>query len=166
MLDFSDSSGQFSANCFEEEVCQTLYDIAQQGGCALLHVELDIRPGDDQARVTIRGAEPLEQLRPRMGARWCCDLHDVDAVHALAHLLAPRTGGSGQLTVSVPGQAGETVDIALGSNFQIDAQLIEQLAATRGIANVRQQERSTPAAASFSPRKPERGTKPQLRLVS
>jgi DNA polymerase-3 subunit alpha len=41
MADFSDSSGQFSASCFEESLVDPMLGWAKDGTCLLLQVELD-----------------------------------------------------------------------------------------------------------------------------
>ena len=56
--DFSDSSGQFSAACFEESLVDSFVQWAQDGTCVLLNVELDSPNPDDPPRVTVRGAPP------------------------------------------------------------------------------------------------------------
>jgi DNA polymerase-3 subunit alpha len=41
MADFSDSSGLFSASCFEESLVDDFVQWAREGTCVLLNVELD-----------------------------------------------------------------------------------------------------------------------------
>ena len=40
-------------------------DAAKNGGCALLNVELDRKPGEEAPRVTIRSVQPFESLSKR-----------------------------------------------------------------------------------------------------
>ncbi|HTM94582.1 MAG TPA: DNA polymerase III subunit alpha, partial [Croceibacterium sp.] len=56
--DFSDSSGQFSAACFEESLVSKFKQWADEGTCILLNVELDAPSPDEPPRVTVRGARP------------------------------------------------------------------------------------------------------------
>jgi DNA polymerase-3 subunit alpha len=66
--DFSDSSGQFSAACFEENLVESFQRWAAEGTCVLLKVELDAPSPDEPPRVTVRGATPLAEVRS--AARW------------------------------------------------------------------------------------------------
>ena len=54
--DFSDSSGQFSAACFEESLVPDFERWAAAGECLLLTVELDSPSPDEPPRLTVRGA--------------------------------------------------------------------------------------------------------------
>ena len=57
--DFSDSSGQFSAACFEDSLVESFKTWAADGTCVLLTVELDSPSPDEPPRVTVRGARSL-----------------------------------------------------------------------------------------------------------
>src|SRR5690606_14371251 len=61
--DFSDSSGQFSAACFEESLVESFQRWAAEGTCVLLNVELDSPSPEEPPRVTVRGARPLAEVR-------------------------------------------------------------------------------------------------------
>src|SRR5690606_36328474 len=61
--DFSDSSGQFSAACFEESLVESFQRWAAEGTCVLLNVELDSPNPEEPPRVTVRGARPLAEVR-------------------------------------------------------------------------------------------------------
>src|SRR3546814_5168541 len=88
---FSDSSGQFQASCFDEDACKAIEDMAREGDCALLMVELDRLPGEETPRVTIRGIEPFRQLANNSRMELVVDVSDADAIGALAPILAsPR----------------------------------------------------------------------------
>src|SRR6185369_17502515 len=62
MADLSDSSGQFTATCFDDEPSSALEAAAKAQACGLLTVELDRRAGDETPRVTIKRFQPLEML--------------------------------------------------------------------------------------------------------
>ncbi len=60
--DFSDSSGQFSAACFEEGLVEPMLRWAAESTCVLLTVELDAPSPEEPPRVTVRGARPLAEV--------------------------------------------------------------------------------------------------------
>ena len=51
MAQMSDRSGQFASSCFDEGACKALETLAENGGCALLGVELDLLEGEETPRV-------------------------------------------------------------------------------------------------------------------
>ncbi len=155
--DLSDASGQFSSNCFEEEAGRLLVELAEKGGCALIHVEVDARPGDDTPRVTIRGAQPLDQLQPRSGGRWRCNVADEVAMQALINVLAPLSGGKCELIVDVPALDDSRAAILLGRRFNLDEYAMSRISALDGVDSLR---RETVAPRPARAQKP-----PHLRLV-
>ena len=62
MATLSDPTGQFVATCFDDAVAADLEDAAKAGGCGLLTVELDRRPGEETPRVTVKRIQPFETL--------------------------------------------------------------------------------------------------------
>src|SRR5688500_11040369 len=60
MATISDPSGQYEATVFDDEPGAELEAAAKSGGCGLMTVELDRRPGDETPRVTIKRFQPLE----------------------------------------------------------------------------------------------------------
>jgi len=137
LADLSDSSGQFSASCFDEEQCERLAEFASSGKCALLNVELDMRDGDDTPRVAVRRARALDSLEKITRTRMCVDVADVDAMQRLAVILAPLSGGRSELVVKAPSREGQFAHIRLGREFRLDAEVAERLDGLDGISNVR-----------------------------
>ena len=134
--DFSDSSGQFSAACFEESLVANFVKWAEEGTCVLLNVELDSPTPDEPPRITVRSARPLRDVKA--GARMMLTL-DVDLPGALEMLkaeLAPGTPGHGEVRVRLR-TGGEVAPVLrLGRDFQLDGELAERLASIAGLANV------------------------------
>ena len=97
MATLSDSSGQFEATVFDDQVAEQVADAAKAGGCALLNVELDRRPGEETPRVTIRSLQPFESLARRTRLQIEVEVEDEAAVRRLAAAVAGEHGGTGQL---------------------------------------------------------------------
>jgi DNA polymerase-3 subunit alpha len=149
--DFSDSSGQFTAACFEEGLVDSFQRWAADGVCILLNVELDSPSPDEPPRVTVRAARPLAEVHNAARMMLTLDVHSEEALQELRLSLAEGEPGKGEVVVRLC--IGETDEpkLRLGRNFVIDGELAERLAAVEGLANVSL--------------KPQRGS-PSLRLVA
>ncbi|HEY9093153.1 DNA polymerase III subunit alpha [Parasphingorhabdus sp.] len=158
LVDLSDSSGQFSGSCFEDDQCAILADMAKEGSCSLLNVELDQRSGDESPRVSIRRAQAMDGLEKTTRTRMELDILSLDGLQELKNFLAPLTGGKSELIARMPSIDGQMAHICLGRSFQFDAQVAETLGHFSGLANIRL------GAATGS--RPVRHRKPKLRLVS
>jgi len=136
MADFSDSTGQFSASCFEESLVEPMQKWAADGTCLLINVDLDSPSPDEPPRITVRGARPLSEVKS--AARMVLTL-DVERPEALAQLAMMLTGGAegrGEVQARLlTGGANEPL-IRLGRDFLLDGELAERLLVIEGIANV------------------------------
>ncbi|MBB3981104.1 DNA polymerase-3 subunit alpha [Sphingobium fontiphilum] len=130
---FSDSSGQFQASCFEEDGCKAIEEMARNGECALLSVELDRQPGEETPRVTVRGVQPFAQLAMAARMELLVEATDMAAVHALARLLAKSHGGRSELFLRTAGVSGEMVTLFLGDDYTLGAEEAEAIAAVPGL---------------------------------
>jgi DNA polymerase-3 subunit alpha len=134
--DFSDSSGQFSAACFEESLVEPMQRWAAEGTCVLLTVELDAPSPDEPPRVTVRGARPLSEVTSAARMRMTLDIDLELAAAELAMLLLPGEPGRGEVLARLrTGEENEPL-LRLGTDFQLDGELVERLASVEGIANV------------------------------
>ncbi|MGN3973396.1 DNA polymerase III subunit alpha [Tsuneonella sp. SYSU-LHT278] len=134
--DFSDSSGQFSAACFEESLVANFVKWADEGTCVLLNVELDSPSPDEPPRVTVRGARPLRDVKATARMALTLDVHLPEAIEALRAELVSGPEGRGEVRVRLlTGQCGDPV-VRLGWSFQLDGELAERLASIDGLANV------------------------------
>ncbi len=143
--DFSDSSGQFSAACFEEGLVDSFQRWAAESTCVLLNVELDAPSPDEPPRITVRGARPLAEVSS--SARMLLTL-DVLTAAALQELrLALRDGEPGRGEVLARLRIGEESDplVRLGRDFDLDGDLAERLVHIDGLANVSLTTRRGPA---------------------
>jgi DNA polymerase III subunit alpha len=128
----SDVSGQFVASSFDDEASAALEAAAKSGACLLLSVEVDKRPGEETARVTVRAARPLDSMA--LGTRLLLEveLDQPAGVAALADALAPVRGGRGEVRVVVPSERGP-VRLRIGREFQIDGDLVDQIERLPGV---------------------------------
>ncbi|MGB7418391.1 MAG: DNA polymerase III subunit alpha [Erythrobacter sp.] len=134
--EFSDSSGQFSAACFEEALVPQIREWAANGECVLLTVELDSPNPGEPPRLTVRGARPLSAVSGRMPMILKADVHTSEALTALRLELGAADGAVGEVLVRLMLDDGETTHVRLGSGFALDGELAERLAAVEGLANV------------------------------
>jgi len=140
MADFSDSSGQFSASCFEESLVDSFVQWAREGTCILLNVELDSPSPEEPPRVTVRGGRPLAEVREAARMELALEISSAEALAELALLLRPGAAGKGEVvarlrTGSLNGSGREPL-VRLGRDFHLDGELAEQVAAIPGIAGV------------------------------
>ncbi len=138
--DFSDASGQFSAACFEEALVPDFERWAAAGECLLLTVELDSPNPDEPPRLTVRGARPLAAVSGATPMELTADIASLDALRELQIELQAAQGerptGTGEVLVRLMLSDGDQVQMRLGSNFVLNGELAERLAAVDGIAKV------------------------------
>lgn len=132
MASISDQSGQTLATCFDEHVSNDLEDCARSGGCALLTVELDKRPGEDTPRVSIKRVQPFETLAGSTRLVLDVAIDDARVLPMLADIVRPQRGGRGELRVRAALDHGEA-ELILGRDFRLDGELAERLESLQGI---------------------------------
>ena len=132
MATLSDSSGQFEATIFDDAVAEQVANAAKAGGCALLGVELDRRPGEETPRVTIRSLQSFEGLARRSRLQIEIEVEDEAALRRVAAALAGEHGGTGVLRLGATWARGKA-DVVLGRDFLLDAELVERLLRIEGV---------------------------------
>jgi DNA polymerase-3 subunit alpha len=145
MATVSDSSGQFAATIFDDIAATAVEEAAKIGGCGLLNVELDRKPGEETPRVTIRSIQPFESLSQRTKLMMVVEVAGADALPILAEALTEHRTGNGSLRLRVPVEGGDAV-VLLGTNFTLDAELAARLERLPGIVAVRMEAQRGPAA--------------------
>jgi len=136
MADFSDSSGQFSASCFEEGLVEDFVQWAREGTCILLNVELDSPSPEEPPRVTVRGGRPLSEVREAARMELRLEVDRPEALSDLALLLQPGSPGKGEVLVRLrTGTAREPV-LRLGRDFHLDGEVAEHVSAIAGVSAV------------------------------
>ncbi|MHA7818497.1 MAG: DNA polymerase III subunit alpha [Erythrobacter sp.] len=133
---FSDSSGQFSAACFEEGLVPQFQAWAESGECVLLTVELDSPNPGEPPRLTVRGARPLASISGRTPMILKADIHSIDALAELKLELATGENALGEVLIRLIVDAETEAHLRLGTNFLLDGELAERLAGVAGIENV------------------------------
>ncbi len=133
--DFSDSTGQFSAACFEESLVPNFQRWAEQNTCILLTVELDSPSADEPPRITVRGARPLAEVTSAARMLLRLDIRSVDALPVLQSALRPGEPGRGEVLARLMLDDGEAPLLRLGRDFALDGELVESLSHVEGIEN-------------------------------
>jgi DNA polymerase-3 subunit alpha len=136
VAEFSDSSGQFSASCFEESLVEPMLQWARDGTCLLLTVELDAPSPDEPPRVTVRGAKPLSEVKSAGQMVLKLDVLRPEALGELALALGPPADGRGEVLARLRTGNGTEPLVRLGRNFHLDGEIAERLASIEGLANV------------------------------
>ena len=123
----SDRSGQFEATVFDDEPAAALEAAAKDGGCGLITVELDRRPGDDAPRVTVKRFQPLEALARKTRLQMTVRVPDAANAERIALELADARGGTGLLRFIVPISSGGEAVIVAGRDFALDGELASRI---------------------------------------
>src|SRR5690606_34932624 len=92
MATISDASGMVPCTCFEELTAKEMEEASRVGGCGILTIELDRRPGEDTPRVTVRKVQPFEGIAKDVRLTLHLLVDDPGALPALASLLADARG--------------------------------------------------------------------------
>jgi DNA polymerase-3 subunit alpha len=138
--DFSDTSGQFSAACFEEALVPQFERWAEDGECLLLTVELDAPNPDEPPRLTVRSARPLTAVSGSTAMQLKADVTGLDALLELKIALDVEDDcdfvGNGEVVVRLLLESGGHAQMRLGRSFLLSGELAERLAEVPGISNV------------------------------
>ncbi len=130
----SDASGQYVASIFDDEAAEAVEHAARAGGCALVTVELNWRPGEDTPRLTFRDITLLEDLVGATRLSLDITVDDEMAVQALAEEL--REGGRGQVTLTLQLPGNGEARLRLGNRYLLDAELVSRLERLPGVLAV------------------------------
>jgi DNA polymerase-3 subunit alpha len=134
--DFSDSTGQFSAACFEESMVERFLKWAEEQTCVLLQVELDSPSPDEPPRITVRGGTPLAEVKGSTPMILTLEINDIAAVEILQRELSELSAGKDEVTVTLRIGGDHEPVMRLGREFALDGELAERLASVPGLAKV------------------------------
>ncbi len=134
--DFSDSSGQFSAACFEEALVPEFEKWAAEGACLLLSVELDSPNPGEPPRLTVRGAKPLASVSGRTPMMMRADVTRPEVLAELKLLLTTGEEAAGEVLVRLILAYGQEAHMRLGRSFILDGDLAERVSEIEGLENV------------------------------
>jgi DNA polymerase-3 subunit alpha len=137
MATCSDASGQFIATCFDDAASENVEAAARAGGCALLRVELDRRPGEETPRVTIRSVQSFETMASATRLRIEIESDDPHLLPALAALVDGERGGRGELSLKALLPDGGEACVRLGRDYLLDAELAARIERLPGVLAVR-----------------------------
>jgi DNA polymerase-3 subunit alpha len=137
MATLSDASGQFVATIFDDMVAAQVEEAAKAGGCGLLNVELDRRPGEEAPRVTIKSIQSFENLAKRTRLQLEVEVAGPEVLPRLAEAVADYRGGNGQLRLRVALGDRGGAELVLGRDFLLDAELGARLERIEGVSDVR-----------------------------
>jgi DNA polymerase-3 subunit alpha len=132
MATISDTSAQTPTTCFDELAAKDMEEAARAGGCAILTVELDKRPGEDTPRVTVRRVQPFESLANNAQLLLEVAVDDPRALPILAGIVGDQRGGRGQILVRAAIVGGEA-EMILGRDFRLDGELARKIENLDGI---------------------------------
>jgi DNA polymerase III subunit alpha len=135
MATLSDASGPFTATVFDDMAAAQMEEAAKNGGCGLLNVELDRRPGDEVPRVTIKSIQPFEELAQRSRLQIEVEVDRPEALAALARLVAGERGGKGQIRLRANFGSGEA-QLVLGRDYHVDAEMQARIEQIDGVVSV------------------------------
>jgi DNA polymerase III subunit alpha len=136
MATMSDQSGGFEVTCFDEGAQKDIEEAARNGGCGLLNVELDRRPGEETPRVTVRRIQPLETLAGHARLKAEIVTNDAQTPARLAAALAGARGGRSEISLRVMLGAGREATVLLGRDFLIDGELADAIGEIAGVQSV------------------------------
>ncbi|WP_414900398.1 DNA polymerase III subunit alpha [Sphingomonas flavalba] len=150
MCTLSDATGQFVASCFDDGVAAELEAAARDGGCGLLHVELDRKPGEDSPRVTVKRIQPFEQLSGSARLELHVTVDDAVVLPGLAALVSSLRGGRGALILHAVLDDGTAVDLRLGRDFLLDAEVQARVEKLAGVTDATLRAAEAPRLALVS----------------
>jgi DNA polymerase III subunit alpha len=134
--DFSDTSGQFSAACFEEALVPQFLAWAQEGTCLLLNVELDSPNPGEPPRLTVRGARPLADISGSTPMVLRADVFDESALAELRLELTTAEDAPGEAVVRLVLADGDEALVRLGRDFILTGEIAERISGIDGLASV------------------------------
>ncbi len=149
MATISDQSAQTLTTCFDEMAAKDMEDCARAGGCAVLTVELDRRPGEDSPRVTVKRVQPFEGLANTARLVLEVGVADERAMALLAGVAGDQRGGRGEIIARVAIPGGEA-ELMLGRDFRLDGELAQKIEGLPGVrsATLRTADQQRLAAAA------------------
>ncbi len=136
MATMSDQSGGFEVTCFDEGTQKDIEEAARNGGCGLLNVELDRRPGEETPRVTVRRIQPLDTLAGHARLKAQIVTNDAQTPARLAAALASARGGRSEISLRVILGEGREATVLLGRDFLIDGELADTIGEIAGVLGV------------------------------
>ncbi|MEN3746879.1 DNA polymerase III subunit alpha [Sphingomonas sp. HF-S3] len=133
MATISDTSGQVPVSCFDELVSKDMEECARAGGCAILTVELDRRPGEDAPRVAIKRVQSFESIAGSARMMLDVTIATATALPQLAQTIGGARGGRCIVRLWAPIDGQGKAEMVLGRNFRLDEEIVSRIRAIPGV---------------------------------
>ena len=130
-IGFSDSTGQFEAICFSDTLI-TCRDMLEPGTSVIARIEADI--DGEEIKLRLHGVELLEKAAAAAVQGIQIFIRDEKPIESIAKRLQP--GGKAPVRLTLMGEAGREIDIALGAKFVVTPQVRGALKAVQGVVDV------------------------------
>lgn len=134
MATLSDASGTVPCTCFEEFTAKEMEEASRVGGCGILTIELDRRPGEDSARVTVRKVQPFEGMAKDVRLTLRLTVDNPATLAGLAALLGDADGGRCEVVIDAPLPGGGEAELVVGRNFRLDGELAARIEGLPGVS--------------------------------
>ncbi len=134
-VSLSDPTGLYEVTVFSDTL-EAARDNLEPGRNVVLTVEATLE--GETLKLLCRGAEPVEKVAEAAGAQAIrVHLNQAEAVMSLASLLARVEGRSrASVTLCVPGDDGDEVDVVLPGEFPLTPQIKGAIKAMQGVVMV------------------------------
>ena len=136
MATLSDPTGQFVATCFDDNVAADLEEAARNGGCGIITVELDRKPGEETPRVTVKRIQPFEQLANTARFNLVANIASPSAIAQMFEILSEARGARGEVWINAALPGGGAARILLGRDFLLDGELAGRIETLQDVSNV------------------------------
>ena len=133
MVTLSDSTGQYTATCFEDDATETLETAARVGECLLLDVELDRRGADEVPRVSVRRASGFGEATVPTLPSLTVRAERPDALDRLAALVVGARGGAGELLLRLDAGGHGERTVRLAADLRLTSDLAEAVGMVEGV---------------------------------
>ncbi len=132
-IGFSDASGQFEAVCFSDTL-QAARDLLEPGTSVIARVEADV--DGEEIKLRLQGVERLDKAAASAAQGLQIFVRDDRPLQSIAKRL--QTGGRAPVRLTLIGDTGREIDIALGKNFVVSPQIRGALKAIQGVVDVQE----------------------------
>jgi len=130
-IGLSDSSGQFEAICFSDTL-MACRDMLEPGTSVIARIEADV--DGEEIKLRLQGVELLDKAAAAAVQGIQIFIRDEKPVEAIAKRL--QSGGRAPVRLTLMGEAGREIDIALGAKFVVTPQVRGALKAVPGVVEV------------------------------
>jgi DNA polymerase-3 subunit alpha len=135
MATLSDTSGQVPISCFDEDVGKALEEAARAGGCGIVTVEMDKRPGEESPRVAVRRIQPFEALVNSVRLLLDISIEDAASLPLIAEMIGGERGGRSTVRLWAPIAGEGRAELILGRDFRLDEEMVGKIRGMPGVVS-------------------------------